>query len=288
MAKHSFWNTPVTLRTQGIVWLSSYPKSGNTWFRIVLSHVLNRNPKRHPIHDIDAILGSQMLANRSFINNALGMDSTLLTLEELDNVRPLVYQRHAKQLQETAYIKIHDAYTQVKEGCLKAVYFIRNPLDVAVSMAHHVRIPLDWVIQMMANEAFAVPLDPNDKRQIRQKLLSWSSHVKSWTQQSDIPVLVLRYEDMFFEPTKTFQTAMDFLNIEVSPAVLNHAIDEASFAKLQQYETQFGFKEKPTPEGQFFRKGIVGDWENTLTKGQVQKIVQDHGVTMDHYRYLQP
>src|SRR6188472_683690 len=121
-------------KSKGIVWLTSYPKSGNTWFRIVLSRLLNQATTLSYINDIDTILGSPMVANRGWMNKALGFDSTFLDDDELDQLRPGAYTWYASQMQQTTYIKIHDAYTQVRSntplfpsnGCLGAVYFIRN------------------------------------------------------------------------------------------------------------------------------------------------------------------
>lgn len=279
---------------KGIVWLSSYPKSGNTWFRIVLSRLLNHSTTLNYINDIDTILGSSMVANRTWMNKAIGFDSTLLSTDEINQLRPMAYEWYAQRIQQTTYIKIHDAYTYLNdqtpiipdEGCLGAVYFIRNPLDVAVSLSHHVKCPIDWSIHMMGNEHFSVPMEANNEKQLNQKLLSWSLHVQSWTSVSSINILVLRYEDMYFRPLETFTRGIEFLNLNVSQSALKQAIEDASFDKLQQFEERFGFKEKPAIEGRFFRKGIVDDWKNSLSEAQIQKIIRDHGDVMQVYGYL--
>lgn len=280
--------------SKGIFWLSSYPKSGNTWFRILLSRLLNQSSRLSYINDIDTILGNPTAANRGWLNKTLGFDSNLLTDDEVDQVRPAVYKWYAQQAKQDMYIKIHDAYTHLKdntplipaEGCLGAIYFIRNPLDVAISLAHHAKCPIDWSIYMMGNQFFTIPLKTHKEKQIRQQLLSWSSHVQSWTTNPFIKLLVMRYEDMYSSPLETFTHSMKFLNLDISETKLQEAIEDTSFNKLQQYEKRFGFKEKPAIEGQFFRKGIVGDWRETLTEAQVQRIIHDHGELMRAYGYL--
>ena len=139
---------------------------------------------------------------------------------------------------------------------------------------------------MMGNEEFTVPFEAKRDKQLRQKLLSWSSHVQSWTNNLPVNVLVLRYEDMFFKPLETFAQGIKFLNLDVTSIELEDAIHDSSFNKLQQYEKQFGFKEKPNIEGQFFRKGIVGDWQETLSAEQIQRIIHDHADVMRTYGYL--
>jgi len=275
---------------KGIYWLASYPKSGNTWFRILLANILNGT--NTPLN-LDNLDGS-MASSRAWINNALGFDSTYLSDDELDQLRPAIYSWYAKQDTKINYHKIHDAYTYIDtaeplipaSGCLGAIYIVRNPLDVAISFAHHSNISIDMMIELMGHPSLAVPIDINRHKQLRQKLLSWSHHVNSWKSASAINVLVLRYEDMLLAPFETFKKGIAFLNVDVSDADLQRAIDNTSFNKLQQQEIEKGFKEKSRVANRFFRKGIAGDWENTLTATQVDKLIRDHGEVMYQHGYL--
>lgn len=281
-------------RRKGIYWLASYPKSGNTWFRIILTHILSHSTSLDYINGMDTILGSTLGVNRAWINKILGFDSTLLTDEELEEARWSVYKWTISDLKTVVYNKIHDAYIYLRNkqplipshGSLGAIYFIRNPLDVAISLAHHANCSVDWSIHMMGNEDFVMPLDRNHSKQLRQKLLSWSQHVQSWEGVRDLETIILRYEDMLKNPVDTFKKGLGFLQLQVSEEELKKAIEATSFTKLQQYEANFGFKEKPAIKGNFFRKGIIGDWESTLTDAQIQKVIQDHGKIMRCYGYL--
>lgn len=278
----------------GIIWLASYPKSGNTWFRILLSHILNTSDALHYINDINSILGSHMLAERRWMNAVSGFDTTLLSHEEVDQLRPAAYTWYARTLRKKTCIKIHDAYTFLKDGralipdqgSYAALYFIRNPLDVAISLAHYAKCPLDWSIQMMGSPYFVIPQERLRNVQLRQKLLTWSQHVQSWASAKPIRRLVLRYEDMLANPSETFGKGLEFLDLKVSDSRLQAAIEATSFDKLQQQEAKFGFREKLSTEGQFFRKGIAGDWKNVLEPRQIEKIIQDHGEVMRQFGYL--
>ena len=122
--------------------------------------------------------------------------------------------------------------------------------------------------------------------QTRQWLLSWSMHVSSWINEKNLNVLVLRYEDMKLKPYETFTRAVHFLQLDVTPSAINQAIDYAHIDALQQQEAVIGFKEKPAYVKQFFRKGIVGDWKQTLSEQQIQKISRDHQEVMKTFGYL--
>lgn len=279
------------VQNKGIYWLASYPKSGNTWFRIVLANVLKDTDE--PI-DLDFIHTGMIASSREWMEAALGFDTGDLTHDELDALRPHVYRWYSEQLDSPGYYKIHDAHTLVgeealipAEGCLGALYFIRNPLDVAISFANHFSCSVDEAIQMMGDEQFAFCKSKRRQvNQLRQWLLSWSMHVNSWVNAKGLNRLVIRYEDMKNNPQETFANALGFLQIHPTGATLQTALANAEFDKLQQEEAEKGFCEKPLKVTQFFRKGMVGDWENTLTEAQIAQLIADHGPTMQAFGYL--
>lgn len=275
-----------------IFWLASYPKSGNTWFRIVLSHLLQKEEK--PL-SLDEIQTGSIASARGWSDTALGVDSADFSHDELEPLRRLAYLWHGAHLKEPGYHKIHDAYHHTSEGLsmippeisLGALYFIRNPLDVAISFANHQKQTIDKVISQMNDASFAF-CDNNKKQpnQLRQKLFSWSSHVESWLQANEMNTCVLRYEDMKERPLETFGKASCFLNLRVSRDNLVKAIEASSIERLQALEKENGFSEKPSGVKTFFRKGICGDWKTVLTRKQIDKIIHDHGAVMEQFGYL--
>ncbi len=271
---------------KGLFWLSSYPKSGNTWFRIFLANLLYAGDKSVDINQVESLIHDQITTNRYWFDRESGFDTALLSHDELDRLRPMLYREYSER-HEVSYHKIHDAYTYLnhdeplipKEGCLGAIYFIRNPLDVVVSLANHFLCSIDDAIAILGNPTFAFyPL--------RQWFLSWSQHVMSWVNAKDINLLVLRYEDMLLDPLNSFTKAAHFLKLDVTPECILQAISNSEFNKLQKIETEIGFFEKPPRLKNFFRKGIVGDWKNTLNEIQIQKIIHDHAEVMEKFGYL--
>ncbi len=278
---------------KGIFWLASYPKSGNTWFRIFLANLLN--PSHQPI-DLNHLHTGAIASARGWVDEALGFDSADLSHDELDALRPKVYAWLGEQSDGVRYHKIHDAYTYLENaeplvptaGCLGALYFIRNPLDVAISFAHHSNCSIDDSIERMGKPSFAFCKGRfRQHNQLRQWLLSWSLHVQSWAKAIHINCLVLRYEDMVSDPLATFTKAVEFLKIDASPSTIASAIHHARIETLQEMELKTGFSEKPAKVARFFRKGMVGDWKNTLSDEQVNQVLQDHGETMREYGYLE-
>jgi hypothetical protein len=274
-----------------IVWLASYPKSGNTWFRIFLTNLLNHT--NEPA-DINNLYPSTIASSRLLFDEATGLESSDLTPDEVELLRPQVYRYIAGISNEVLYHKIHDAWISLPDGnplvpeeVTKAVlYFIRNPLDVAISFAHHSSTSVDKAIEMMNNSQYAFcSRETKLHNQTRQKLLSWSEHVASWVDQSGLPVLVMRYEDMISDTYTVFKDAMKFTGIVATDEKVRKSIEFSSFEKIQKQEQEKGFREKAAKSESFFRKGISGDWRYVLTKEQIDKIVSRHQKMMERFGY---
>ena len=110
--------------------------------------------------------------------------------------------------------------------------------------------------------------------------------MKSWVDNSNLPVLLMKYEDMWTNPFETFKKALKFVYNKVDENKLTKAIKESSFEKIKEQEKQHGFKEKSAKSKEFFRNGKSGSWKQELSSKQVGKICEYHGAVMDRFGYL--
>lgn len=275
-----------------IIWLASYPKSGNTWLRVFLTNYCHED--NQPA-SINALIGKPIATDRNEFDELLGLESSDLNLAEIERYRPLVCRLLATAYVPPLFIKVHDAYTtngdgyalfpaEVTDGVL---YIIRNPLDVAASYAHHENKPLDRIIERMNCEE-AYLFDPSSIlfTQLPQKLFSWSSHVCSWVDNAQMKTHVVRYEDMVEQPLATFTEVIRFTGLVLNSASVQRAIDFSRFQLLQAQEDVHGFAEKQPTAHSFFRQGAVGSWREQLTQSQVRRLVNAHGQVMERFGYL--
>ncbi len=277
---------------KGIVWLASYPKSGNTWFRIFLENFQRDGDRPASINALSTSIAS---IRRKF-DEALGYDSGELTFDEVDRLRPEVYLHQAREAAETLFVKVHDAYTFLADGrpifapeaTAGVLYFVRNPLDVAVSFAHHSGgEDYDKIVHKMGNANYSsCDVTFSEQFQFRQKFLSWGAHALSWADAPGQRVMVVRYEDMKLKPEETFGGAARFVGLVDDPARLKKAIEFSRFEELRAQEEKAGFAEKMTAAKAFFRKGEIGSWRNVLNPEQVAKLIADHGEVMRRFGYL--
>lgn len=275
-----------------IIWLASYPKSGNTWFRAFLTALLNDGEL-----DINEMKTDGIFSSRAIFENITDIDSTEIYDEEAKNMLPHVFQALSSgYLKEQLFIKIHDAYTLntnkapivPTEPTQCAVYFIRNPLDVVASLANHNGSTIDEAINLINNPKGALANQKgnfNVNNQFKQLMLSWSGHVESWTANLPFPVIVIRYEDMKAETFGSFKKAIEFMGITIQPEQIEKAIAASKFEQLQQKEQEKGFSEKSISSKHFFRKGETGGWRNELTQQQAQLILNNHKKLMEKYGY---
>lgn len=275
----------------GIYWLASYPKSGNTWFRIFLANLCDGG--QGPV-SINGIGETGIASSRMWLDEACGFDIADLAPDEVEDLRPAVYRWSAQQ-PDTIHCKIHDAYTTTRSGeplvsreaTLGAIYILRNPLDVASSAASHWHVDVDGAIERMGNPGMCLSHRPAGLTpQVRQKLLNWSQHVLSWVDAPGLSLHVMRYEDMLRSPLATFRAAARFLQLPDEPARVERAIRFSAFDELARQEAEDGFREKPQRTKRFFRHGQSGAWRKQLTPQQIDRIVTDHGDVMRRFGYL--
>ena len=276
----------------GILWLASYLKSGNTWVRVLLTNYLRNAPAPADIHDLE---GGPIASSRALFDEWAGVAAADLTPAQVESCRPLVYERLAAENKGTLSLKIHDAFLRPAEGAPTVTaaatrcvfYLVRNPLDVAVSLAFHMGVS--------AARAVAVMNDPDHVLagsgrslavQLPQRVLTWSGHVTSWLDDSRLPLHLVRYEDLHRVPDAALAGMLAFAGLDPDPLRVARAVAQSRFEVLQAQEARHGFREQHDPAEPFFRKGRVGDWRNHLTPAQADRIVADHGPVMRRLGYL--
>jgi hypothetical protein len=244
--------------------------------------------------DINALafLGG-ISSDRFGFDDVLGLDSADLSAAQQANLRPRAYECWAAEAERPIYCKAHDACHRTPAGewlfpppvTRGAVYVVRDPRAVAVSLAHHAGRTIDDEIARMEDPAAAFSASPGGlSRQLRQHLGRWSEHVESWL-AAPFPVHLVRYEDLHADPGRVCTKLAQFLDLPREPALIAAAVEATSFARLQAQERQAGFIERPETAAAFFREGRVDGWRAALTPAQSARIIVSHGPVMRRFGY---
>ena len=276
----------------GIVWLASYPKSGNTWTRTFLHNFFKilqaGEAEEQDINAMGRFSTWDILKPR--YQDILGFEPTNDHRAEIAATRAKVQQQIADDCNGIVFIKTHNALvtdrghntinTAVTSG---AVYIIRNPLDVAISFSHHMSRSIDETIAFMGTENMETAVT---EKAVYEVYGSWSQHVLSWTRVPHRAIYVMRYEDMLRDPEKEFGGLARHLLFNFDKGQLAEAIEQSSFDKLKEQEDSKGFREKPEKAERFFRDGTAGQWQTRLNAEQIQRIVRNHRDQMLRFNYL--
>lgn len=270
-----------------LVWLSSFPKSGNTWVRALLT-ALTR-PTGEPLN-VNALQGGAPLMDLDVFEDIIGLRWSELSVEDQIALLPQFTTELAQETKGKSYRKTHMSYGHAPSGKpfvshaagAVAVYIVRDPRQVAVSCARFFGTDIQTAIDQMN--------DPDRKIQHGRDFLTehtgrWGDHVMGWTTQTALPVHIVKYEHLLAHPQAGATDLAAFLGLGVSAKTIATACAQTSFAHLQSLEAAEGFNGRSRASGPFFRTGTSDEWRNVLTMQQRRQIERDHACAMEHLCY---
>ena len=276
-----------------IVWLASYPKSGNTWMWLFIKSYFNPPKKKFSLnyHKDDPIMLEPFPDERMFDKLKINYENFFDLSKNWVNLQSLINLNN-----KTNYLKTHNAMCTVNnhkftniQNTLGAIYIVRDPRDVLISYSSYMEKSMDETLKFMLNkETYEVG---EFKKKIYNKTLlgSWSDHYNSWKNYKSREIIIIKYEDMVNSASSTFLKVLTYLSkiikIDVDHTKMDKAIEETSFKNLKNLEINEGFKTNPS-KNEFFRKGVVGDWREKLNKEQVEKIEKAFEAEMIELGYL--
>lgn len=271
-----------------ISWIASFPKSGNTWLRLIIDRLMR------PGAEVDVNGASGRLPYfASKLSHALRSSGIYLDEKTSTQVRKYWYSAQesvATNAEGTIFLKTHNIATTFDTGPFphpkftrSAVYILRDPRDVALSYAHHYQCSLDVAVEAMCNEGLT--LFKSEEPEKTELLKSWGQHVEAWTTPKQYPVLVLQYEELLADPASNIRRLAEFLKLPSDQETVRVVAESTDFAVLKANEKRQGFSEATNPEG-FFRSGTARQWENSSQSKSLEPLVNAFRATMTRWGYL--
>jgi len=267
------------LEKQNATWLASYPRSGNTFIRLLLANYFVARFEPLSLHSLKEFnFGEHIEWLWTTITG-----KSLTERNEQTEWRAREAYFHALRVTTPSvavrFIKTHTVNCtrwgvpafQFRPSD-RIIYVARSPLDVVISLAaFH-----DWDIEQSLShmlEPFAtLGGHPHTGYEVTG---SWNLHVNSWTQVKECPVLIVPYFELVAEPETWLTRMLTFIGVPPTPQQVKNAVLWSRFESLQVQEARTGFPEAPRGENRqpFFRSGEGEQWKGVLTAAQVDRIL---------------
>mgnify|MGYP001483910644 FL=1 len=259
-----------------IIWVASYPKSGNTWVRSIISSLIYT---KDGIFDFSSIKKIDQYPQRRFLeyftqdyNNIHEIKKHWITSQERINLDTKI-----------KFFKTHhlnckvDNYPFTNKECTRAtIYIVRDPRNLIDSISNHFSKSIEESKKFLLTSKI---LSPGKEIELRggnviTYLGSWKEHYKFWTKDNE-NLLIIRYEDLVknihHEIDKIVKFLKNFINFEISDTKKENIIKSTSFEALKKIEENGKFTENVFVSGsnekvKFFNKGPNNNWQNTLPK----------------------
>ena len=278
-----------------ITWLASFPKSGNTWMRILMSNY--RENGDEPV-DINRLSATSMASSRLWFDEWVGIEASLLPDRIVERLRPHAMRLMATREPGPLVVKIHDSWhvTDIGETLVPTdvtagvIYLVRHPFDVALSNSHHYGESLAESVQRLLGRPRRTPAADSTpgtvSDQLPVKVGSWAEHVSGWL-DSGMRTCVIRYEDLRADPIAEFTRVVEFMNWDLDHQRIRQAVKFSQFDELQRQESESGFKERAhRSTANFFRSGISGQGADLLSGSEKRDLMESGRGIMERLAYL--
>ena len=263
-----------------IFWIASYPKSGNTWLRTLISSYYY---SKDGIYDNSVIKKiGQFPEKRHF--NKFEYDQNVVT----DTSRLwLKAQENINKDNQLRFFKTHNVFGSLnnqkftnRQNSIGCIYIVRDPRNVITSLKNHYEMNDEQALKWMANEKqfiYDVQNLEKDGYSDFQFISSWETNYKSWTVQKQIPFMIVKYESLLKETYVVFKDIVEFINKttginnKINKERLKNSVQSTSFNKLKENEKKHGFSEaisskKTNEKIPFFFLGPDNDWKKILSE----------------------
>ncbi len=267
-----------------ICWIASYPKSGNTWLRALISSYY---------YSKDGFFSPKLLKNIGQFPEKIHFEGFNYKSEIIADTSRLWIKAQEKinQDKKIKFFKTHNIYGAINgnnftdnKNTVACIYVVRDPRNVITSLKNHYELKYDDALEFMTSERryiydHAKGKDYSDF----QFISSWEKNFRSWKNQDSFPIKFIKYEDLLNETFFVFKDVIEFIDKvfnnknSFSKKKAQNAIQSTSFNKLKLHEEKFGFSESVISRADnnkipFFYLGPDNNWKKFLDKNLQDKV----------------
>ena len=282
-----------------IFWIASYPKSGNTWLRTLISAYY---------YSKDGIYNENLIKNIGQFPEKKHFEGfNYLSQVAIDTTRFwLKAQEKINEDKKLRFFKTHNVFGSInehkftnKENSIGCIYIVRDPRNVITSLKNHYELDYPDALSWMLNSKKFI----HDYENLReygdfQFISSWENNYKSWKSQNELPVKIIKYEDLMNKTYVVFTEIISFINEitkrreKISKLKIKNSINSTSFHKLKNHEKKFGFSEsvkskKDNKQIPFFFLGPDNNWNKILDDELKNKLNKVFNKNLKELSYIE-
>tara|TARA_B100001248_G_scaffold246634_1_gene217365 strand:- start:1614 stop:2450 length:837 start_codon:yes stop_codon:yes gene_type:complete len=265
-----------------IIWIASYPKSGNTYIRSLLSaYYFSKDGN----FNFDLLKNIKQFPNTEFFN------SNINSLDDASN-NWLYAQKKIKEQNKIKFLKTHSCLGAYKgkpfttvDYSLGGIYVVRDPRNVISSVMNHFSLNADEAFNFMTDIHRGTRSNIENDYSAYSYLSTWANHYKSWAKSKNFRKIIIKYEELETNKYETFRDIIVFTNTllnnsdGVNKIKLEKAIETTNFNVLKNKEKNEGFDEALYSEDKkekkvFFNMGFNNRWKKILRE-DIRKKLED-------------
>ena len=276
-----------------IIWLASYPKSGNTWVRLFLNSLIFTKDTNVNINDIKI----EQFPSRKYFN---GITNNIDDMEEFMQYCNIA-QSKLNLDSKIKFFKTHNAFWRTgiysftdDKNTMGIIHIVRDPRNVITSIKNHYNYETyEKALKFMEDEKNIIGIKGSTKEMDLPTLISsWKTHYNSWKNLTTLKsrYILIKYEDLLKDPIDEFNKICFFINkiskIKFSEKNILKAVENTNFENLRKQEQSKGFKEAPKNNNKFFYLGPSNVWQNLLDKNIKDRLESNFKQEMQDLSYL--
>ena len=279
-----------------IVWLASFPKSGNTWVRAMISSLIYSD---NGVFNFEIIKKIQQFPNKKHFEKFTDKYQNVQELKKFW----VAAQEQINLDKKIKFLKTHHINCKIdeypftnKNNTLATIYVVRDPRSLVESFSNYYKINKDAAIKSITSKELVsgAGFIKNKQNNVFTIIGSWSDHYNSWT-KANANLLILKYEDLLIDPLKELNKIIVFLKkfiiFNYNDFKTQNIISSTSFENLEKMEKEIGFFEVADIENnqnkiKFFNKGKQNDWRKYLNENEIEYISSKFNYEMKELGYI--
>ena len=277
-----------------IIWISSYPKSGNTFLRAMLSAFF---------YSENGIFKQDYLKNiLEFPRDFFKLKTSNNFLNEINEYAG-IQKKISNTDKEIIFLKTHLANNTVnktistinKDYSMCAIYIVRDPRNVILSLKNHYNLEVKDCFNFLTNDKNFICIQNKKLSKGYTPILDWSTNYLSWKKQQNINTIFVKFEDLVFDQKNTFIYILNelkkYINLEIDQNKIQNIVKTTNFKYLRQLEEKEGFVENKIMGIQnnnkfFFNKGAEQDFSKNLEKNIINEVNKKYKELLTELNYL--